>query len=114
MWVIKFQKRGLPHAHCLLILDPNDGPKSAEEFNQYVSAEIPDPDEYHELHELVLRYHTHVCGNRKKGQSCVKNGRCTKGFPKPYAKRTRKVENEYPVYMRRSPVVKFMMLMKVN
>ena len=41
MEVIEFQKRGLPHAHMLIILQQRHSVKSAEKVDQIVSAEIP-------------------------------------------------------------------------
>ena len=41
--VVEFQKRGLPHAHILLILAPEDRPHTAADIDAIVSAEIPDP-----------------------------------------------------------------------
>ena len=43
LWVIEFQKRGLPHIHILIILDNEDRPKTAEEVDHIVCAELP-PD----------------------------------------------------------------------
>ena len=40
--VIEFQKRGLPHAHILLILKPSDKPRTIEEIDKIVCAVIPD------------------------------------------------------------------------
>ncbi len=42
--VIEFQKRGLPHAHILLNLIEEDKITTAEEIDELVCAEIPDPD----------------------------------------------------------------------
>jgi Helitron helicase-like domain at N-terminus len=53
--VIEFQKRRLPHAHILIILDHNDKPRTAAVVDQMVSAEIPDPTQFPEL--VTLRYH---------------------------------------------------------
>lgn len=36
VYVVEFQKRGLPHAHILLILDKNDKPKTVEDFDRIV------------------------------------------------------------------------------
>ena len=43
MYVIEFQKRGLPHAHILLILEQQDKIKTIDDIDKIVSAEIPDP-----------------------------------------------------------------------
>lgn len=41
VYTIEFQKRGLPHAHILIILTPEDRFKSIAEVDAAVSAEIP-------------------------------------------------------------------------
>ncbi|XP_026434651.1 uncharacterized protein LOC113332308 [Papaver somniferum] len=42
--VIECQKRGLPHAHILIILDERDKLCSPDDYDTVVRAEIPDPD----------------------------------------------------------------------
>ena len=42
--VIEFQKRGLPHAHILLICDDRDKPRTVEDFDRIAQAEVPDPN----------------------------------------------------------------------
>ena len=39
--VIEFQKRGLPHAHMLIILDADDRPSGAADIDRMVCAELP-------------------------------------------------------------------------
>ena len=47
LWVIEFQKRGLPHAHILVILNDDDRPSNSEDINKIVSAQLPpDPANY--------------------------------------------------------------------
>ena len=41
--VVEFQKRGLSHAHLLLILAANNKPRDASQYEKTVSAEVPDP-----------------------------------------------------------------------
>ena len=43
--VIEFQKRGLPHAHILLIFEHESKPKSATYVDRLVSAELPTVEE---------------------------------------------------------------------
>ncbi len=62
IWVIKFQKRGLPHAHILLILDEVLKLRTAEDDDSMVSAEIPDPICHPEAYETVTS--CMVCGPR--------------------------------------------------
>ncbi|XP_074297252.1 uncharacterized protein LOC141627958 [Silene latifolia] len=56
--VVEFQKRGLPHAHFLIILKPDHKIKNPECFDRYVCAEIPSQDNPH-LRAVVLRHMMH-------------------------------------------------------
>ncbi len=40
--VIEWEKRGLPHAHILLIMHPDDKPRDVDHINNLVCAELPD------------------------------------------------------------------------
>ncbi|XP_058122882.1 uncharacterized protein LOC131293860 [Anopheles ziemanni] len=106
--VIEFQKRGLPHAHCLLILGDSDKPRSAADYDKVVSAEIPDPVNA-ELHETIRKCMTHgPCGPSHPQDvilillPCMKDGVCSKHFPKAFCEHTRREENGYPLYRRRN------------
>ena len=41
VYVLEFQKRGLPHAHLLVILANEDIPVTADDYDLIVSAELP-------------------------------------------------------------------------
>jgi hypothetical protein len=41
--VIEFQKRGLPHAHILIILKPEFQPTTPAQIDMAILAELPDP-----------------------------------------------------------------------
>ena len=43
LWVIEFQKRGLPHMHMLVILSDDDRLSSSVDVDNVISAELP-PD----------------------------------------------------------------------
>ena len=53
VYVVEFQKRGLPHAHILLILAPEDKIYTVEKYDSIVSAEIPDSILYSFAYEIV-------------------------------------------------------------
>lgn len=57
VYVVEFQKRGLPHIHFLGIFQDSDVPKTAEDVDDLVCAEIPDPIDEPTLHELVKTEH---------------------------------------------------------
>src|SRR5580698_4045704 len=54
--VIEFQKRGLPHAHILLILKTEDKPNNTESIDNVISAEIPDISSHPRLHAIVTKH----------------------------------------------------------
>ncbi|XP_019181597.1 PREDICTED: uncharacterized protein LOC109176597 [Ipomoea nil] len=58
-YVIEFQKRGLPHAHFLLILRGSHKITSPNQCDKIVSAEIPDKRVDPYLHSLVARHMIH-------------------------------------------------------
>jgi hypothetical protein len=98
---IEFQKRGLPHAHILLILHPDDAPQSIEDFDALVCAEIPDPVTHPRLHATVSTCMMHgPCGVLNRNAPCMENGKCSKHFPKEFLDETDASENGY-VRMRR-------------
>jgi Helitron helicase-like domain at N-terminus len=112
-YVIEFQKRGLPHAHILLILHPQDRLHTSDEIDSVISAEIPDPAEDPELHELVVRHMIHQpCGAHGRSRVCMtKDGAdgskiCKASFPKAFRNDTLFLENRgYPKYRRREGYV---------
>lgn len=104
MYTIEFQKRGLPHIHMLLWVSPDDCPTTVQQYDDCVSAEIPDAETQPELHELVTKHMIHgPCGVHNPNAPCMVNGRCSKNFPKPFQSHTTQNEDGFPAYMRRSP-----------
>ena len=74
--VVEYQKRGLPHCHILLWLHPDDKPKTVEDYDRFVSAEIPDSRSHPILFELVKTHMVHLpCGPGSNCPCMVKN-RC--------------------------------------
>jgi len=55
VFVIEFQKRGLPLVHILLILRDVDKFRDPEHVDSLISAEIPDKDENPRLYEIVTQ-----------------------------------------------------------
>lgn len=83
MYVIEFQKRGLPHTHMLVWLHPEDRPKTTEEIDKLVSAEIPNKFTDLAGYNAVKDYMIHgPCGKDFSYSSCMSNGKCTRHFPK--------------------------------
>jgi hypothetical protein len=96
---IEFQKQGLPHCHVMLMMKPGSVPTTVEQIDALISAEIPDPVSKPLLHNWVLQQMMH--GPCSKAVGCLKNGQCTKHFPKPFQDETVIVKDSYPLYQLR-------------
>ncbi|KAL0902327.1 hypothetical protein ABMA27_000223 [Loxostege sticticalis] len=94
MYSIEWQKRGLPHVHLLLWLKEKLRPSQIDEV---VSAELLDPNE-----DMKISYMT-PHGVFNPTAPCMKDGQCTKIYPRALIKNTQTSENGYPVYRRRAP-----------
>ena len=116
LWVMEWQKRGLPHLHLLLIIVRHSVPRTPAEIDEVVVAELPpNPEEpgiseeekarRKPLWDIVMANMIHgPCGALNPGQSCMVNGVCTKKFPKQFQERTIVDDaGSHPVYRRRSP-----------
>lgn len=107
-YVVEYQKRGLPHAHILLILHPRDRPQTPEQIDAIVCAELPDPDTNPRLYNTVVNSMIHrPCGSANPNSPCMKNNFCTKRYPRDLVDQTTLQEDGYPIYRRRArqPVV---------
>ena len=102
MYVIEFQKRGLPHCHILIILKNEYKLKSIEQINKAIWAEIPDKESYPKLHKRVLNHIIHMpCNTAFVKCKKVFGGKCSKQFPKDYQQDTILEVDSYPLYKRR-------------
>lgn len=102
IYVVEFQKRGLPHAHILLTLDQNHRLQTAADLDLVISAEIPDRETHPRLYQLVTSQMLHgPCGRHGPTMPCMENGRCSRKFPKRYAPESIFNPNGLPTYRRR-------------
>ncbi|KAL7319927.1 hypothetical protein PS15m_012297 [Mucor circinelloides] len=102
--VVEFQKRGLPHAHMVVIVDEDSRP-TLENYGKYVSTELPDQTRHPKAYATVARNMMHApCGKDINSQRpCLDdNAKCTKHHPKPYAKETFIDSKGFVHYRRRS------------
>lgn len=103
VWVVEFQKRGLPHSHILIILEDEFKLDSIEKIDKIVWAEIPDKELFPTLHERVINHMIHVPCNTKFRKCKKSNGyQCNKRFPKEFRNSTVFNEDSYPFYKRRN------------
>jgi hypothetical protein len=81
----------------LIFLESADKPRTPMDYDKFVSANIPNPDTDKRLYESVSKHMLHgPCSSR-----CIRNGSCSKRFPKQYSDFTVENEDGYPVYQRK-------------
>ena len=101
--VIKeWQKRGLPHVHILIILHPDDKPRSPQDIDKIVCAEFPDESVNPLLHKLVKDKMIHGPCDTPISPCKTKNkNQCDKNYPKFYHEETTTSETGITIYRRR-------------
>ena len=103
VYTIEFQKRGLPHAHIILFMNPDSKVRTAEDVDRIISAELLDPAIDPILYQLVGGSMLHgPCRYKDNDGPCIKEGKCSKFFPKKYREKTVLDENGFPQYRRRN------------
>lgn len=101
IYSVEWQKRGLPHIHILLWLEQRITP---DKIDNVISAEIPDPEQDPLLYDIVKASMIHgPCGSLNYNSPCMKDGSCSKRYPRPFLKDTQTGDDGYPQYRRRSP-----------
>jgi hypothetical protein len=103
VWTIEFQKRGLPHMHLIVFLDPAHKLRTPEDIDTLISAEFPDEHEMPELYELVKKFMVHnPCGTQNPQSPCMDGNKCSKSFPKPFRDQTTVSDDSYANLRRRN------------
>ncbi|XP_022032029.1 uncharacterized protein LOC110933099 [Helianthus annuus] len=102
IYTIEFQKRGLPHAHLCLFMEPEAKLPTVDQVDPFICAEIPNRDDDPELYTLVKDFMIHgPCGNANMNCPCMVDKQCSKGFPKRFQDTTTIDANGFPLYRRR-------------
>ncbi|XP_071716695.1 uncharacterized protein [Rutidosis leptorrhynchoides] len=103
IYIIEFQKRGLPHVHMLIWLTHDCKCKSPSDINDIISAEIPSQTHDPEAYKAITEYMLHgPCGGKNTDAPCMVDRKCSKNFPKPYYAETTIDEDGYANYRRRN------------
>ncbi|XP_076913061.1 uncharacterized protein LOC143571551 [Bidens hawaiensis] len=111
VYFIEFQKRGLPHAHFLLIMYLQHKISNPDHYDKVVCSEIPDILRHPKLHELVVNHMMHgPCGHLRISSPCMQlnNDRQVFRFryPRQFNEHTTQGEDAYPLYRRRNNGIK--------
>ncbi|CAH1452958.1 unnamed protein product [Lactuca virosa] len=103
VYIIEFQKRGLPHSHICLFMHSDNKLPTVELINLIISAEIPDRIEDPELYSLVNEFMIHCpCGAENMNCPCTVDKKCSKSFPKQFCNHSSVDQNGFPLYRRRN------------
>jgi hypothetical protein len=104
--VIEYQQRGLPHAHLILIVRPEDRPDTAEKLDRLIYAELPDEHKEPELFAKVSEFMMH--GPHSDRMKCIQGSihpggePCKAGYPKDFREDTEIQHGSYAKLRRRN------------
>ncbi|WVZ82292.1 hypothetical protein U9M48_029572 [Paspalum notatum var. saurae] len=102
LYTVEFQKRGLPHIHCLVWLADGSKEFSASVVDKFICAEIPDVNTDSLGYALVDEFMMHgPCGDDNKKCPCMKDNKCSKNFPKSFQDETIVDDFGFTIYKRR-------------
>ncbi|GKA80107.1 DNA helicase PIF1, ATP-dependent [Tanacetum coccineum] len=82
VYVIEFQKRGLPHAHILLWLEEHCKCKTPSDIDDIISVELPSPNDDPDAYKIVTDYMLHgPCGKDARNAACTTDGKSKQSDP---------------------------------
>jgi len=81
IYVVEFQKRGLPHAHILIFFTEDCKPHTVEDVDHMISAKLPNLETNKLAHETVARCMMHgPCGAAFPNAPYMEEGKCKKNI----------------------------------
>jgi hypothetical protein len=99
IYVVEFQKHGLPHAHILIFFIKDYKPHTVEDVDRMISAELPNSETNKLAHETIARCTMHgPCGVAFPNAPCMEEGKCKKQYPRKFQFETVTNVNGYPMY----------------
>jgi hypothetical protein len=102
IYVIEFQKHGLPHAHILIFFAENYKSQTVEDVDRMISAKFLNPETNKLAHKRIARCMMHgPCGTAFPNAPCMEDGKCKKQYPCKFQSETVTNVNEYPIYRHR-------------
>jgi hypothetical protein len=89
IYVVEFQKRGMPHAHFLLIMEQKYKLTCPEQYDMIISVELPNK-KYLELYKMVTKHMMHgPCRTLNLSCPCtVGHKSCKNRYPRPFCEAT--------------------------
>ncbi len=102
IYVVEFQKRGLPHAHILIFFIEDYKPHMVKDVDRMISTELSNSETNKLAHETVARCMMHgPCGVAFPNAPCMEEGKCKKKYPRKFQSETVTDVNGYPIYRHR-------------
>lgn len=105
--VIEFQKRGLPHAHFLLVLKEHENFEASKAYDTIVLVEILDQNVAKDLHDMVLKHDTRSMWFFEVIRTLCTKGTCKCNYPHQFCEVSLKSINSHPTYRIRHDGRKF-------
>ena len=103
VYIVKYQKRGLPYAHILLFLHNDEKHPTTAEIDKIILVEIRDLNKEPLAYDAVKQYMVHgPCGSINSRASCMIENKCVKHFPKKFCSQTIVDNDGFPIYRRRN------------
>ena len=88
MYIVEFQKPGLPHCNLLFWLHPDHKLREPSQIDRFISTEIPNPQKNPIAYHIVTEFMIHgPCGYAKTSAPCMKTRFAPKNFPNNSEKR---------------------------
>ena len=79
---------------CIIFLDPESKLRTPKQIDSLLSSEFPEDNP--EMLELVKKFMVHKpCSAENPTAPCMKDGKCSKNFPKPFRDQTTISEDSY-------------------
>jgi hypothetical protein len=102
IYVVEFQKRGLPHAHIFIFFTKDYKPHTVKDVDRMINAKLPNSEMNKLAHKTVARCMMHgPCGATFPNASCMEEGKCKKQYPRKFQSETVMDVNRYPIYRHR-------------
>ncbi len=103
VYTVEYQKRGLPHCHLILFLERSSHISTPEAVDAIICTKFPDEKQQPLLFELVKKHMVHgPCSEGHSSPCTNEDGKCTKGFPKPFEPETEITGESYVKTKRRN------------
>ncbi|KAL5190681.1 ATP-dependent DNA helicase PIF1 [Glycine soja] len=100
---LKISKTRAALCPFVVFLHPDNKYPSSDEIDQIISAEIPSQQDDPELYSLVKNHMVHgPCGTLNPGSPCMKEGKCSRFYPKMFQPHTVLDADGFPIYRRRN------------